>query len=151
VFVLFLRHFDDHQKRALIIMAYRMMMADQVARGEEKAIIAALKHEIGEVSVSKEDFEDGPDLGVFMTRRDKIAALLKLAAIAYADLEFHKHEVAMIVKYGREFNLAIEDLRHVDQWAKRHQTLVSDAEAMIDGTYRLSQGRPIETTDPDPE
>ena len=132
---MFLRHFDDHQKRALIIMAYRMMMADQVARGEEKSIIAALKHEIGDVPVSKEDFDNGLDLRVFRTRRDKLAALLKLAAIAYADLEFHRNEVSMLVKYGRELDLSIEDLRHVDQWAKRHQSLVSDAEAMIEGTY----------------
>jgi uncharacterized tellurite resistance protein B-like protein len=130
---LFLRHFTEQQKRSLTIMAYRMMMADQVAKGEEKSIIAALKHELGDIALSKEDFEGGPDLGLFVTRREKMAALLKLAAIAYSDREFHKAEVALIVKYGREFEISTEDLRQIDRWARRHQVLVSDAEALIRG------------------
>lgn len=130
---MFLQHLGVEQRKHLVLMAFQMMMADRLAKDEEKSIIAALKHELGVMGMNRKDFEAGPDLSLFYDRRSQMAVMMKLASIAYSDQEYHLNETRMLVKYGRMFGLRVEDMKALDSWGRRHQQLVADAHVLVEG------------------
>lgn len=129
---MFLRHLNVLQKRNLLIMAFTMMTADGVVRDAEKCMLEALKHETGIGGIPREEYEAGPDLALFNDRRSQMAALMKLASIAYSDREFHATEIKVLVGYGHAFQVSAEDMKALHSWGRRHQELVAEAESLID-------------------
>lgn len=129
---MFLCHLDPGQRKSLLIMAFNMIVADRAVRDEEKGILDALKHELGIAQVAKIEADLGPELSLFQCRRSKIAVMLKLASIAYSDREFHDREIKVLVRYGREMHLSAADMKAIDDWGRKHQALVNDAERLLD-------------------
>jgi uncharacterized tellurite resistance protein B-like protein len=129
---MFLRHFDDEQRKQLLIVAFEMMVADGLIRESEKEVLEALKQELHVFQIDREEALGGVQLGVFADRRSQMAAMLKLVAMAFADREYHERELKILVRCGREFGFGIEDMKAVNEWGRRHFELVKDAERMID-------------------
>ncbi|MGE5504403.1 MAG: hypothetical protein ACM31L_08260 [Actinomycetota bacterium] len=128
---MYLRHLDERQRKNLLVMAFEMMVADHVIRDGEKEVIEALKQELHVPNVRREDFANGPDLFLFRDRRSQIAAMLKLASIGFADKEYHRMELRMLVRYAQEFGLSLDELKTIEEWGRKHYWLVHEAEALM--------------------
>lgn len=147
---MYLRHLDTAQRKALVLMAYRMIAADRVVRDEETCILEALRHELAVPAPKREEYAAGPDFGVFTDRRAKVAVMLKLASIAYSDREFHVEEVRALIRFGKALGLDVDDLREVESWGRRHEQLVTDANRLIqrgDDLARLPADLPVPQDD----
>ncbi|OAN54069.1 hypothetical protein A6A04_12550 [Paramagnetospirillum marisnigri] len=129
---MYMQYLNEEQRKSLLVMAFRMVMADKLVHPEEKSIMDALKAELGITSVSRADFEAGAQLDAFASRRSQIAAMLKLSSIAYCDAVFRSEEVKVLVEYGRAFELSIDDMKAIDAWGKMHHALITQAAALLD-------------------
>jgi uncharacterized tellurite resistance protein B-like protein len=145
---MYLRHLDNAQRTNLLVMAFEMMVADGVIREGEKEVIEALKEELHVSQVRREDFGAGPQLYLFRDRRSQIAAMLKLASIGYADKEYHKTELRMLVRYAQEFGLSLDELKTIEEWGRKHYWLVHEAEALMARPNRGPGGEKEEPTPP---
>ncbi|MBI2235493.1 MAG: hypothetical protein HYU60_00800 [Magnetospirillum sp.] len=128
---MFLRHFDDEQRRQLLILAFEMMVADGVVRNSERDVLEALKQELHVFQIDREEALMGVRLDVFTDHRSRIAAMLKLISIALVDQEYHERELKVMVRCGREFGLSIPEMKAITEWGRKHYQLVKEAEEMI--------------------
>ncbi len=65
--------------------------------------------------------------------RARMAALLELLRLAYADGDMRAEEQEFIHWVANCWRMRGEDLAHAESWAKRHDVLVQEAVARIDG------------------
>jgi peroxiredoxin len=128
---MFLRFLTPVQRQNILLMAYRMIAADGVVRDEETSLLEALRHELQVPAPKREAYMAGPDLSVFADRRAKLAAMLKLSAIAYVDRELHPEEVKVLVRFGKVMGLEADDMKAIDSWGRRHEALVREAADLI--------------------
>jgi peroxiredoxin/uncharacterized tellurite resistance protein B-like protein len=147
---MFLRFLDPRQRQALLLMAYRMVAADGVVHPDETSMLEALRHELSVPAPKREDYANGPDLTAFTDRRAKLAAMLKLASIAYSDRDFHPEEVRVLVRFGRTLEMSAEDMRAIDSWVRRHESLVREATDLIGPAEDASTPPEILTPASDP-
>lgn len=127
-----MREFSVEQKIAITKMAYTTMMADHAMRSEEQELIRALGHELGVSHLLKPvDFQVPADLSVLDTPQVKVAAMLKLFAIAYSDRRMHPDEADILRGFAQRLHIAPERLAAMDEWGKRHYALMAQARAMV--------------------
>jgi uncharacterized tellurite resistance protein B-like protein len=131
---MFLRHFDDEQRKQLLIVAFQMMVADGIVRDSEKDVLEALKQELHVYQVDREEASLGVRLDVFDDHRSRIAAMLKLISIALVDQDYHERELKVMVRCGREFGLSIDEMKAITDWGRKHYQLVKEAEDLIAAT-----------------
>ncbi|MBI5163043.1 MAG: hypothetical protein HY985_03985 [Magnetospirillum sp.] len=124
---------NAEQRKQLVLMAFHMMMADSVAKDEEKLVVTALKHELGVPALERGDFGQPPRLEAFPDRTSRMTAMLRLAAIAYSDREYHLEETRMLVRYARQFDFHPADLKALDAWGRSYQSVLAEAQRMIAG------------------
>lgn len=130
---MFMRSFSVEQKKAITKLAYAMMMADRSMHVEEQELIRALGHELGVTHMmSPADFHEPADLSVLDGPQVKVAAMLKLFAIAYSDRRMHPAELEVLREYARRLGIGADHFAAMDEWGKRHYTLVAQAKAMVE-------------------
>jgi uncharacterized tellurite resistance protein B-like protein len=129
-----MRNLTEAQKKVLINLAYRLMVADHRLRIEESELIAALENELGVGSrMSDDEVRAHPDLSLLTNRESRVCVMLKLYAIAYSDAEMHQAEIGRLRTYGHQFGFDDATLDRMDAWARSHLFLVREAEAISRG------------------
>jgi hypothetical protein len=125
---MFAQSFSLQQKKLLIVLAYRIMVADYKIRAEESDLVNALEHELGvEDSLSDEEMRAPLDLSVLDNREARVGTMLKLYAIAHSDAEFHDSERSKLRDYGRLLGFDPATIDRMDHWGRAHMELVREA------------------------
>ncbi|CAA7613249.1 hypothetical protein MTBLM5_110003 [Magnetospirillum sp. LM-5] len=128
---MFAKSLNLHQKKLLIVLAYRIMVADYKIRPEESELLNALENELGvEDLLSDEEMRTQPDLSLLDTREARVGTMLKLYAIAHSDADFHQSERVKLVDYGRLLGFDDATLDRMDRWGRQHTDLVIEAAAL---------------------
>lgn len=129
---MFFRHLNTAQKCQLVVMAYRMMVADHRIREEEQSILATLEHHLGvKDQVTEADFHKPLDPGLFDSHESRVAVMLELFAVAYSDRVIHAFEVDMLRHYAREFGFGADMFERMSDWTKRHILLLAEAKGFL--------------------
>ena len=129
---MFLALLNGAEKRAFVQLADHLAAADDVILEAEKQAISALKAEAGIPGATGENLLPVDELAsVFVSRRAKIAALLELLGLAYADSEFEANERSMIVATAHEMDIEMAELRQLEDWVRDHIKLVERALAIM--------------------
>lgn len=119
------------QKKVLITLAYRVMVADYQIRLEESDLMSALEHELGvEDLLTDEEVRADPDLSVLDTREARVGVMLKLFAVAHSDAEMHQAEWRKLREYGRRMGFDDIAIDRMDHWGKTHLDLVREAKEL---------------------
>jgi hypothetical protein len=128
---MFAKSLDLRQKKLLIILAYRIMVADYKIRPEESELLNALENELGvEDLLSDAEMRTQPDLSILDTREARVGTMLKLYAIAHSDAEYHESERTKLKDYGRMLGFDEATLTRMDRWGRLHTELVIEAAAL---------------------
>ena len=123
---MYLNLLDDDEKRAFTVLAEKMIEADGLVIGREKAALAALKAEMG---VTGADDGRTPEelAGVFKSRRSKVAALLELMGLGYSDTAFSVSEESLVNTVANQMAVSPDELHEIEEWVQDHFGLVRRA------------------------
>lgn len=129
---MFLESLDERQRRTLVVMAHHMMVADHTVTEEEYDLLRVLESELAIATpLSPKELFEAPDLSVFTEPEGKVAAVLKLVAVAYADRRFVSNEFSELRRIAGVLGFTPEQFGRILAWGKAHMELVESAQAML--------------------
>lgn len=128
---MFAKSLNIAQKKLLVTLAYRIMVADYQIRLEESDLMSALENEMGvEDLLTDEEVRATPDLALLDSREARVGVMLKLFAVAHADAEMHESEWRKLRGYGRQMGFDDDAIDRMDRWGRTHLDLVREAKEM---------------------
>lgn len=131
---MFAKSLTIDQKKVLITLAYRVMVADYQIRLEESDLMSALEHELGvEDLLTDDEVRASPNLDVLDTGEARVGVMLKLFAVAHSDAEMHDAEWRKLREYGRRMGFDDATIDRMDRWGKTHLELVREAKELAAG------------------
>lgn len=131
---MFIKEFTAEQKIAACKLCYYLIVADHRIREPENDILDEIEILMGlRGRLSREDLQVAPDLAVFDSERSRIAVMLQLFAVAFADRQIHPDELEILRRYGRNFGLSAEKFEEIATWGRRHSVLFEQARDILAG------------------
>jgi uncharacterized tellurite resistance protein B-like protein len=125
---MFLQHLSEKEKKAFLTLAKEFILVDGVLSQEEEALVTVMKAEMG----IEEGFKDGEKnreelFGMFESRKTRIAAIIEMQGLGYANMEYHTEEQAFINQMANTFKISKEELSKIDDWVIRQVALLYEA------------------------
>ncbi len=129
---MFTKEFSLEQRLAACKMCYFLIVADHRIRDVEHEILDDIELLMGlRGKISREDLRVPADLSVFDTERVRVAVMLQLFAVAFADRNIHDDELEVLRRYARNFGLSAEKFEEIATWGRRHSVLFEQARDII--------------------
>ena len=129
---MFLYELSKPQKEAFICLAHDVVVSDGELKPGEKVMMKELRREIG----LDDSFEphyisvDGIDK-VFDTRRARVAVVIALIRLGYADGAFEIEEQFLLQEVCKVFNVSNDDFAIIENWVRRLIALEKEAHAFM--------------------
>jgi len=125
---MFLNHLSLNEKKAFLTLAREFILVDGVLSPEEEDFIAIMK---AEMSIS-EGYPEGEKsrqelFKMFISKKSRIAALIEMQGLGYANMEYHIQEKAFIKEMADAFGVAEDELDRIDDWVVRQVALLYEA------------------------
>ena len=117
---MFLEMLNENQKRAFLVLASKVTMADGEDSAEEMEALRTLGREMGitaeiDIKASLGDIDVAP----FDTHKSRVIAALELLRLAYADEYVHEAEVVTVRDICNAMGFPEEWLSTMGEWATR--------------------------------
>ena len=129
---MFLHELDDKQKEAFICLAHNVVVSDGELSPDEQLMMDQLRREIG----LAEDFEpyyisvDGIE-DIFDTRKSRIATIIALIRLGYADGAFEIEEQFLLKDICTAFEISETDFIVIENWVRRLIALQRGASSLM--------------------
>ena len=129
---MFLHELTELQKETFICLAHDIIVSDGILRADEKFMMEQLRREIG----LSNDFEphyitlEGID-SIFDTRSARIAVLLNLIRLAYADGAFEIEERFLLAEICQIFSIDSRLFALAENWVRRLIALEKEARTLM--------------------
>jgi uncharacterized tellurite resistance protein B-like protein len=125
---MFLQHLNDKEKKAFLTLAKEFILVDGALSQEEEALINVMKAEMGIEEGYPEGEKTREELfKVFETRKSRVAALIEMQGLGYANMEYHTEEQAFVQQMAEAFGVNQEELKRIDEWVVRQVALLYEA------------------------
>lgn len=126
---MFLHELNDEQKEAFICLAHDVVVSDGELTPGEQTMMEQLRREIG----LSADFEPHyiPLAGIdkiFSSRRSRIAIIIALIRLGYADDRFEIEEQFILKEVCEIFGVAEEEFARIENWVRRLISLEKEAQ-----------------------
>jgi len=131
---MFLHKLNAEQRKAFLVMAQRISMADGEDDMGELDDIENLKAQLG-LSYNPDMSEVLGDLPLtpFDTVESRVIAMMELLAIAYTDDYLHEAESDLIGDVASAFGFSQEQLNAIAGWSMNALDLRREGEALLSG------------------
>lgn len=129
---MFLHELNDKQKEAFICLAHNIVVSDGELSPDEQLMIDQLRREIGLAEdfephyISVKGIED-----VFDTRRSRVAAVIALIRLGYADGAFEIEEQFLLKDICTALQISATDFTVMENWVRRLIALQLEASALM--------------------
>ncbi|MBO6558139.1 MAG: TerB family tellurite resistance protein [Pseudomonadales bacterium] len=129
---MFLYELNRAQKEAFICLCHDVVVSDGDLTPDEQQMMDTLRREIG----LDENFEphyipvDGIN-EIFDTRRSRVAVVINLIRLGYADGAFEVEEQMLVKQVYKLFELTENDFRLIENWVRRLVALEKEALALM--------------------
>ncbi len=129
---MWLAKLTDAQRRALLGLAYNVVVSDGLLDPNEEGMLSQFKVEMG----FSDDYEleylplDGLD-EVFATRASRVVVMINLLRVSYADGAFEVEEECLLKEVGRVFEITDEQFLLLDNWVRRWLALQDEALSLM--------------------
>ncbi len=129
---MFLHEFNQIQKEAFICLGYDIVVSDGDLTPDEQLMMDRMKLEAG----LPESFEPHyiPVEGIneiFDTRRSRIAVVINLVRLGYADDAFEVEEQFLLKEVCRLLDITIDEFTRIENWVRRLISLEKEAAALM--------------------
>ena len=129
---MFLQDLSADQQEALLCLAHDVIVSDGDLRPGEVAIMADLRRELQIAPDFEPRYMAVAEAEVlFGTRRARMAALLSLIRVAYADRSYEIEEQCFLQDLRHAFTISDDDFSACETWVKRLISLEEEAEALF--------------------
>ncbi len=125
---MFLHELNNAQREAFICLAHNIVVSDGELTADEQQMMDELRREIG----LPESFEpryiplEGID-GIFDSRKSRVATLIALLRLSYADGAFEIEEQYILGDVCRNFGISSEQFELIENWVRRLIALEKEA------------------------
>ena len=129
---MFLHEINDQQKETFFCLAHNVVVSDGELSPDEQLMMDQLRREIG----LAEDFEphyisvDGIE-DIFDTRKSRIATIIALIRLGYADGAFEIEEQFLLKDICTAFEISETDFIVIENWVRRLIALQREASALM--------------------
>lgn len=128
---MFVSYLSQEQQSILLTLAQSIIQVDGVTDVREEQLFEAIRAQcqkgITPISVATSQLHT-----YFTSHPTKVALLLELIAIAYADDEYHLKEQSLIQEIASGLRISAELLGEIEQWVKHQLDSMQDV-------YRLME------------
>ncbi len=125
---MFLHELSPEQRRAFLVLARGVIDADNRLAIQEVERLDRLYVEAGVPAEMAGAPSSAGDLNLlFGTDRSRVAVLLDLTLVAYADGRLHPSEIASLRSTAAHLGVDAGTFEAVLDWGRRHQRLVEEA------------------------
>ena len=129
---MFLHELNTEQREAFICLAHNVVVSDGDLSPGEQVMMAALRREIG----LQDTFEphyipvDGIN-NIFDTKGSRVATLIALVRLSYADGAFEIEEQFLIKEICAAFEFTEKEFNLIENWVRRLISLEKEAAALM--------------------
>ena len=129
---MFLHELNNRQKEAFICLAHDIVVSDGILSPGEEIMMAQLRREIG----LSENFEphyiptEGVD-GIFDTIPARIAVIINLIRLGYADGAFEIEEQFLLKEICQRFEVTEQQFSVIENWVRRLIALEKEASSFM--------------------
>jgi uncharacterized tellurite resistance protein B-like protein len=128
---MFLYDLDPEQQDAFFALLRRLVQADDTLASEEQKARVLLRRETGRDGLPDPESISLEEAFSSLTERsDQIAVLLELLLVAHVDGEYHPEENHLILDLADQFDVSMERLEQLKNWALRQVSLIREAEQL---------------------
>lgn len=129
---MFLHALDQRQREAFLCLAHDIVVSDGELDDGEQQMMDELKREVG----LPDDFEAHyiPIEGIeqiFCTRKSRVAVLIALLRLSYADGAFEVEEQFLLEGVCSLFGISRQDFNIIEQWVRKLITLEQEAASFM--------------------
>lgn len=129
---MFIQHLNNEQQATLITFAKKIIAIDGNIDEKEELMLEAIRSQCDD-SVN---FDSNPELGelgsLFEFQHQKVAFMLELIGVAYADETYQDSEKTVIGQIAEVLNISPSLLTDMDNWVKRQMILVNEAKLFME-------------------
>jgi len=130
---MFLRMLNDDQKRALLILAYHLVVSDNSVSDGESELLDELANGLRtDIPVTPQQLLERPSLKIFDTRQSRVALMLELLTLSYGDNQVPSAESVMIQKLARDLGFSDIETEKMKKWGESSCRLLNDALTLIE-------------------
>ena len=127
---MFVQYLNERQQGVLLHYADRIMRVDGVIDAKEMVHIDTLREQAAPGAKAEDPMADLPQ--VFEDRSSRIAFLLELVGMGYANEAFDPKQSGLVADVSAAFSLE-GDMDDVESWVKRQFDLVREARGLMEG------------------
>lgn len=125
--------FDERQKKAFVVLAYKVALADHWVPACEDDFFKKLCAKLGvEAAVPPESVLGPSDVRFFDARPARIAVVFDLLCLAYSDDEFHANEFDVLKDVSDSFGLTAMEFAAIQDLARQQVALRQELAAVAD-------------------
>ncbi|MEN3164105.1 TerB family tellurite resistance protein [Tistrella mobilis] len=128
---MFLRDLTDEQKRAFLVLADKVVLADGHLAPEETMLLDTFRAEMDVADVPVPQMDLAEAAKIFDTRKARVSVLFELIALGHADGDFDKDESAVVTEIKRAFGLSLAEFEAMVNWVLRQMALVREASELM--------------------
>ena len=129
---MFLYDLNHNQKEAFICLAHVVVVSDGELSPGEQQMMGELKREIGLSSAFEPHYMPIDGIGdIFNTRSSRVATIIALIRLGYADGEFEIEEQFLLKEICATFEVTEPDFTIIENWVRRLVALEREARAFM--------------------
>jgi tellurite resistance protein len=129
---MWLAELDDLQRRALLGLAYNVVVSDGLLDPNEEGMIAAFRREMALDDAEVPEYLELEGIEqVFGERRARCIAVINLLMLSYADGAFEIEEECLLKDVSTRFEMDEQAFLLLDNWVRRYLVLMQDAETLF--------------------
>ena len=129
---MFVQYLNERQQAALLHYSYEMMRADGSVEGDELAHLEVLRDQ-AQPGVEAEDVPVADLPKLFDDRVSRVAFLLELVGMGYADQAFDPGETKLVRELAHALVAEDDLLDDIESWVRRQMLLVKEAHELMRG------------------
>lgn len=129
---MFLFHLNPEERRAFVGLAKQLIAADAREQPEEAGVLRLMELELG---IPVADLPATPPraeaLATFSSKQSRVAVLMELLTLAYADGEPHPKEMDLLETVAAGLGIPELRLLEMEDWIVRQLSLNAEANAFL--------------------
>ncbi len=129
---MFIQHLNSEQQTALFSFAKKIIAIDGYIDEKEELMLGTIRSQC-EANLNFDRELGLEKLGnMFEHRHQKVAFMLELIGVAYADETYHESEKAIIGHVAEVLGISSSLLTDMESWVKRQMILVKEANLFME-------------------
>ncbi|WP_412500227.1 TerB family tellurite resistance protein [Vibrio cyclitrophicus] len=129
---MFIQHLNDEQQAALYHFSKELIAADGYVDERETLLLDGIIAQCNNSADLEQKFDIKQIPEIFSEKAQKMAFLIELVGVAYADQVIEENEDNLIKNVAEALSVELSLINELKDWVQRQMTLVFEAEKFLE-------------------